>query len=282
MNKDYNLSPEEKWEQATLANDFIFYKVMRNHQEECKHLIEMLLGVKINKMEMHNEETIDLDHDKKGIRLDIFVKETNRMYDIELQVVDTKELPKRSRYYAGLMALDTLKDGEPYSMLRESHVIFICMTDIFKYGLPVYSFENLCREDNEIKLNDQDYKHFFIAPICAKMIKDSELRAFFELLVTNKSSNDYTSNLKSYVEDAKHNFQWRFQYMTYLRQRNYDIETGREEGREEGRREGRSEAIIETAENMLKEGDTYEKISRCTGLPLEKIQELASQITQEA
>ena len=132
MNKDYNLSPEEKWEQATLANDFIFYKVMRNHQEECKQLIEMLLGVKINKMEMHNEETIDLDHDKKGIRLDIFVKETNRMYDIELQVVDTKALPKRSRYYAGLMALDTLKAGEPYSMLRESHVIFICMTDIFK------------------------------------------------------------------------------------------------------------------------------------------------------
>ena len=112
-------------------------------------------NVKIHKMEMHNEETIDLDHDKKGIRLDIFVKETNRMYDIELQVVDTKELPKRSRYYVGLMALDTLKDGEPYSMLRESHVIFICMTDIFKYELPVYSFENLCRENNEIKLNDQ-------------------------------------------------------------------------------------------------------------------------------
>ena len=70
--------------------------------------------------------------------------------------------------------------------------------------------------------------------------------------------------------------------MTYLRQRNYDIETGREEGREEGRREGRSEAIIETAENMLKEGDSFEKISRCTGLPLETIQELASQMTQEA
>jgi hypothetical protein len=36
MNKDYNLSSEEKWEQATLANDFIFYKVMRNHQEESQ------------------------------------------------------------------------------------------------------------------------------------------------------------------------------------------------------------------------------------------------------
>ena len=58
--------------------------------------------------------------------------------------------------------------------------------------------------------------------------------------------------------------------MTYLRQRNYDIA------------EGRSQAKIETAENMLKEGDSFEKISRCTGLPLETIQELASHMTQEA
>ena len=70
--------------------------------------------------------------------------------------------------------------------------------------------------------------------------------------------------------------------MTYLRQRNYDIETGREEGREEGRREGRSEAIIETAENMLNKKYPLEDIAEITGLSLEKIQELASQMTQEA
>ena len=37
------LTPEEKWEQATLANNFIFYKVMRHHQDACKQLLEMLL-----------------------------------------------------------------------------------------------------------------------------------------------------------------------------------------------------------------------------------------------
>ena len=46
---------------------------------------------------MNNEETIDLDHDKKGIRLDVFVKEGKRMHDIEVQVANTKELPKRAR-----------------------------------------------------------------------------------------------------------------------------------------------------------------------------------------
>ena len=56
---DKRLTPEEKWERATLANNFIFYKVMRHHPEACKHLLEMLLKIKIKKMEMHNEEAME-------------------------------------------------------------------------------------------------------------------------------------------------------------------------------------------------------------------------------
>ena len=40
--KQEKLTPEQKWEQATLANNFIFYKVMKNHPDACQHLIEML------------------------------------------------------------------------------------------------------------------------------------------------------------------------------------------------------------------------------------------------
>ena len=256
------MSYQETWEQATLSNNFIFYKVMRHHPEACQKLLEMLLKIKISRMEMHNEETIDLDHDRKGIRLDIFVKEKHRMHDIELQVVDTRELPKRARYYAGLMALDTLKDGEPYSKLRDSHVIFICMEDIFNKKLPVYSFENLCKEDTRIKLNDRDFKHFFIAPICAKIIDDEELKAFFKFLVSNKPGSEFTSNLKDYVDDAKQNMQWRHQYMTYLRQRNYDLETGREEGKLEG-------ALV-----LIKEfNSTPENAAEKMNVPLKKVLE---------
>lgn len=264
MNITNDLNLEEKWRNATLANNFIFYKVMRQHPEACKRLLEMLLKVKIKKIDMHNEETIDLDHDKKGIRLDVFVKEENRMHDIELQVVDTKELPKRARYYAGLMALDTLQDGAPYTKLRESYVIFICMEDIFNYGLPIYSFENICKEDNKIKLNDMDFKHFFIAPTCAKIIEDKELKAFFEFLISNSASNKFTSCLKNYVENAKHNMQWRFQFMTYLRQKYYDMEAGRIEGDKKAR--------IETTKNLLKLNIlSVEQIAQAAGLSLEEV-----------
>ena len=59
-NYEHKLTPEENWSQATLANNFIFYKVMRQHQDACKQLLEMLLGIKIDSMEMKQEVTIAL------------------------------------------------------------------------------------------------------------------------------------------------------------------------------------------------------------------------------
>ncbi len=256
---------EDNWNKATLANNFIFYKVMRNHHDACQHLLEMLLNIKIRKMEIHNEETIDLDHDGKGIRLDVFVKEARRMHDIELQVVDTKELPKRARYYAGLMALDTLKNGEPYKKLRDAHVIFICMEDIFKKKLPIYSFENLCKEDTKIKLNDRDFKYFFIAPTCAKMLKDKEIKSFFDFLVTGKPSSGFTKELEGYVAEAKQNLNYKRQFMEWERQKAYEY------------RKGMQEAKLEAARNFLAEGIVPEIIARCTGLPLEEVQKLAEE-----
>ena len=56
-------------------------------------------------------------------------------------------------------------------------------------------------------------------------------------------------------------------------------EDGYLEGLADGRTEGASQKAIEAAENFLKEGISTEIIARCTGLPLEKVQELAESIT---
>ena len=140
------------------------------------------------------------------------------------------------------------------------------MEDIFNYGHPVYSFQNICTEDTDVRLNDGDFKHFFIAPLCARMIEDEELRAFFEFLISNRAGSSFTSTLRGYVEDVRHNMQWRFQFMTYLRQRNYDLE------------EGRSQKAIEAAENFLKEKVSPEIIAKCVDLPLEKVLELKEKL----
>ena len=42
------LSIEQKWEKATIANNFIFYKIMQNNHDVCKELLEILLKMKID------------------------------------------------------------------------------------------------------------------------------------------------------------------------------------------------------------------------------------------
>ena len=50
------LTPEEKWKNATIANNFIFYKVMHNNPDVCKEPLEILLRIKIDHITMHTEE----------------------------------------------------------------------------------------------------------------------------------------------------------------------------------------------------------------------------------
>ncbi|MBO4628494.1 MAG: hypothetical protein J5687_00950 [Treponema sp.] len=102
------------------------------------------------------------------------------------------------------------------------------------------------------------------------MIEDEELKAFFKFLISNKPGNEYTSTLKQYVEDAKKNMQWRHQYMTYLRQRAYDLEEGREQGR--------NEKAEEAAKNALALEIPADKVTKITGLSLEKVLELQEHI----
>ena len=46
----------------------------------------------------------------------------------------------------------------------------------------------------------------------------------------------------------------------------------------EGIAEGAENAKLEAAQNFLKEGDSPEKIARCTGLSLEKVLELKKEL----
>ena len=265
------LSLEEKWENITLANNFIFYKVMHSHPEACKHLLELLLHIKIENMEMANEETLIIDHDAKAIRLDVYVKDSDHVYDIEVQVVNTHDLPERARYYQSVMDVDMLKPGQTYRKLKDSYIIFICMSDIFGKELPVYTFENTCREDRDLKFDDRTYKLFFIAPICAKMIEDEKLKKFFNFFVSNKTGDDYTSRLRKYVKDARHNSDWRKQYMTVEMMQNYAFEDGMEKGANKKAIEG---AII-----LIKDFNVSPEIAaQKMNAPLDKVLELAEEL----
>ena len=276
MSNDYEseLTPEQKWEKATIANNFIFYKIMRNNPDVCKELLEILLEMEIDHIEMRGEETVEIDFGSKGIRLDVYAKNKSQAFNLEMQSTDSKELPERARYYQGSIDVDCLKSGEKYKSLKDSYVIFICIQDIFEKGLPCYSFENLCREDSSIHLNDRAFKYFFIARNCDKILNEKQ-KAFLQLVLGQKASDNFTRRIEELTEEAKHNTQWRHQYMEWERQRTYDFENGKEAGK--------AAQAIEAAIKLLKMDKlSPDEIAQAQGLSIKKVLELQKQILVKA
>ena len=272
------ITPEQKWEKATIANNFIFYKVMRHNPDVCKELLEILLEMEIDHIEMRGEETVEIDFGSKGIRLDVYAKNNSQAFNLEMQSTESKDLPERARYYQGSIDVDCLKSGEKYKELKDSYVIFICIQDIFKKGLACYSFENLCREDSSIHLNDRAYKYFFIAKNCDKILNERQ-KAFLQVVLGQKASDNFTRRIEELTEEAKHNSQWRQQYMEWERQRTYDFENGKEAGIEIGKEAGKEEKAIEAAKNALEMKLSPEQAAKISDLPLEKVLELQKEIT---
>ncbi|MCR5045676.1 MAG: Rpn family recombination-promoting nuclease/putative transposase [Treponema sp.] len=261
------LTLEEKWENATIANNFIFYKVMRNNPSVCKELLEILLEFKIENIQMSQEEEIAIDFGSKGIRMDVYVKDKDgqKVYNIELQTTDTGELPERARYYQGVIDIDILRTGQKYKDLKTTFIIFICIDDIFKKGLAKYTFENICLEDKETKLGDRTQKLFFISKNCDKLLNERQ-KAFLRLVTSNSSSDTFTEKITKLVAEAKRNTQWRMQYMEWEREKVYEYYRGREEGAKQ--------TAIENAKKLYANGVSVEIIAKSLGMTEEQIKEI--------
>lgn len=234
------------WEELEITDDFLFGKVMRNPQI-CKQTIEAILNIEVDHIDYPEEQkTIDITLDAKSVRLDVYVKdERNTVYNIEMQPTKRGHLPKRSRYYQGMIDLELIEKGEPYDKLKQSYVIFICCFDLFGKNRCIYTFENRCVEEGEIALGDETTKVFLNSKGDLSAI-DANLKAF--LMYINHSEdgteNDFIDMIKSEVEKVKANKEWRREYMTLFMRLQENLEEGRKEGRKEGKAIGRSEGEL--------------------------------------
>ena len=137
----------KKYEDLTFTDDFMFCKILYTNPELYKQLLELILGRKIKEIRyLTTQNTIDITSDGKGIRLDVYLEGDSKVYDIEMQTTGKSNLPKRSRYYQGMIDLNLIEKGADYSELKETFIIFVCLHDPFKHNECVYTFENRCKE----------------------------------------------------------------------------------------------------------------------------------------
>lgn len=213
------------------------------------------------------------------------------------------------------MDVDALQSGVAYDTLKDSFVIFLCLGDVFGYGLPVYTFRRTAKEDNSILMNDGTTTVFFDALNYDKMSSE-KVRSFFKFLCGLDIKDNFTEKLSALVERLKMNARQRQDYMTWeqeLKIQSKEIAAkiapimakNMAEGMakdmaqdmakdmakdlakdmvKEARAEESEKKAIETAKNLLTTQLSVQQIAECTGLPLEQVlalqKEAVASVTQ--
>lgn len=193
-----------------------------------------------------------------------------------MQTTKNKNLPKRARYYQGIIDVDNTNSSVKYTKLKDTYIIFLCLDDIFGKKLPVYFFENICRQDKQLKLNDRAFKVFFNAKECDKLKSDEE-KSFFKFLQGKQAESDFTKSLEEKIFRAKQNEDWRRQYMTWQQ----TIDEEKEIAFEEGLQQGAQAKAIENARNLLRLGVTTETVAQGCSLPLSQVLALQEELSHE-
>ncbi len=76
----------------------------------------------------------------RNIRLDILAKDSvGKHYNVEVQKKPEGAHICRARFNSSMMDSRMLKEGQEFSELQDSYMVFIPQTDIFGYGIPIYT-----------------------------------------------------------------------------------------------------------------------------------------------
>ena len=281
---------QKKWDSLTFTDDFIFSRVM--HDEHiCRQVVELILGVRIGKIRyLSAQDEHKTDPDSMRIIMDVFLRDENRIINVEVQTGHKKELPKRSRYYQSVADVSTTSTGTKYRNLPENILIFICTFDPFDRDFPRYTFQYICNEDKRLKLKDGSLRIFLNTKATQLSALDQKLQAFYHYLQEGVAESSLTQEISSKITTLKNNSIERRSFMTLalkLADARYDgfdegFAEGREQGLQVGLQQGLQQGIergayqnkLETAKNLLSMGLSSEQVAQGTNLPLDVVQGL--------
>ena len=277
------------------SRQLMFAKVMED-AGLCRDMLRLIFPDRevkdliVHKREVSaSEVTVITGMESKSVRLDVLFDDAGGWYDIELQVEDKKNLPKRSRYYSAALDVNRLKRGEDYNNLPPSYVIFICLYDEMGIDEPVYSFQ-MFDERYSLPLNDESYTIILNARCSTSKVPEN-LRPLFEYLKTGDAvtEDDFIRRIDAKVrefqddEEVKRMMsvedEMRLIYENRLEQQLKEgLEKGLEQAKKEflkqGLEQGTEQTKREMARVMKADNKPVEEISKYTGLSIKEIEAL--------
>ena len=261
------------------TNELTFALVMQD-PDLCKGFLQKVFPDReITMVKPHNdpaqiEKTIIADPGAKKVRLDVMFKDDSSIYDIEMQVKNEGNLPKRVRYSHGIIDVDELQPGEDYNELKPAYVIFLCCFDLYGQGKPVYNF---LRYDpaNKLPLGDESYTIILNSKAKEESVPVS-LKSLFRYI-----NNEFVTAGDTFIENLDADIEgWNsgervVQIMTLEQEilirenkaRKEAFAEGVENGIKQGVTEGKSEMIKAMAAKCMNEKD----IAEVSGFTIEEI-----------
>ena len=271
-------------------NDVLF-KFIFGRDERKNITIDLLNAIlnrsgkrAIQEIQFKNSEIVPFYEDDKLTRLDIFcITEDETKIDVEVQIINKKDMERRSLYYWSQMYLMGLNKGAKYRTLNPAITINILSYTIFP-GEPTHSMYSIYNIETGRRLNEDMELHFLEVPKfrkkpISKMTRIERWLAYFSNKLNNKEMEELVmsdATIKTAVQDTGLFMQDIEERLKYINRQmaimdyNSDLDGAREEGREE--------MATTIAMNMLRNNEPVNKIVEYTSLTTERIQELAKEI----
>lgn len=264
---------KEKFKSYTIQHDIVFYHVMKN-KAFCEKLLRLILKKELHIKESDPQATISAHPESKTVRLDVLATDDQgNHYDIEMQMTGGDSIPKRMRMYQQAIDSSFFDKGMKYTDATDTIIIFICKNDPIGFGLPQYTFQNLCLENPNIKLSDGTLKIIDVSSQWNKA-EDKDLKNFLKYVDKGEVSDEFTEDLDMYVTGLKYDEDRSVDCCSWVLRLEEEKEIGRQEGVQQGIQQGIQQGALATARNMKREGFDALLISRMTGLRSEDIDKL--------
>ena len=169
------------------------------------------------------------------------------------------------RYYQAVLDIAFLDKGHSYKALNNSVIIFVCLFDPIGNNRAIYTFENICREDKTILLQDGT-KKIILNATAFKETDNQELRGFLQYVTTGKVTTAYTGRIEQMIQTIKRNEQ--------LRQEYHILPAALMDAMDEGEARGFRQKVLETAKTMLTMGYPLNDICKISGLSSAEVEAL--------
>ena len=250
--------------QAMNLFDDIFTSVVFKDEGACLHLVRQLMqNPRLNIITFRTQDAIPMLISKSP-RLDITAEDDKgTLYEIEIQRLEEPAPARRVRYYSSVMDSELLRKGVSYDKLPEVYLFYISEEDIWRNGQTVYHVQQSLSLGKKQIPYDNGLHTIYVN---AEIDDGSNIAKLMQYLKTAKAGDTSQGALSAHVNYLKSPEGGRAKMGEFEK---YFTE--------KGRKEGEAKVHIDTALEMLKDGEKLPKIIKYSKLTEADILSLAKQ-----